>query len=178
MDAASPSPSGYEITVETKGLDVKKPSPLEDVGKTSELVLHLAVTETHEWNGIGGRRAPLRPTWRLVRDVIIHLPLSRPSYLRSGGDLRRLLVWATVHELILYMYCVGVLRGRVGVDSCKVSFCVHIDFMYDEVAMLLRACFVQPTVDLTAGIERSTGDSGGLSTTSCVICFEEMEATT
>ncbi|KAF8736411.1 hypothetical protein HU200_014345 [Digitaria exilis] len=44
--------------------------------------------------------------------------------------------------------------------------------------MLLRACFVQPTVDMTAGMERSTGDSGGLSTTSCVICFEEMEATT
>ncbi|KAF8694305.1 hypothetical protein HU200_038446 [Digitaria exilis] len=194
-DTAAPRPSRYDITVETTGLDVTKLP--DDGGKTSVLVLHLDVKETHEWFGIGaGQRPRLRRSRSLVTNIQIALPVSRPDYLRSGGDFRRLLVWAASHELIRRNMAMASFPGLPAPDwdaavpkgvearvaelaaavsgsspaCCEVSFRVRVGFVFDEAAALLRACRV---VEPAAGGDGQTRRT----TSSCVICFEEMEAT-
>ncbi|KAF8736412.1 hypothetical protein HU200_014346 [Digitaria exilis] len=162
-DTAAPRPSRYDITVETTGLDVTKLP--DDGGKASVLVLHLDVKETHEWFGIGaGQRPRLRRSRSLVTNIQIALPPSRPDYLRSGGDFRRLLVVeARVAELA------AAVSGS-SPACCEVSFRVRVGFVFDEAAALLPSCRV---------VEPAAGGDGltRRATSPCAICFEEMEAT-
>lgn len=96
MAALRPSPSGYDITAETTGLHLK---PRRPGGQPSVLVLRLAVTETHNWFGIGGRSGRLRRPRRLSRDIRLPLASSGPDYLRSGDDCRRLIARTTMHDV-------------------------------------------------------------------------------
>nr|CAB3475329.1 unnamed protein product [Digitaria exilis] len=185
-DAASPRPSGHNISTETTRLDMWPVS-----GEQSSLVLHLAVTETHKWLGIGGRSARLRRSRRLGRTARMQLSAGLQT---AGDELRRLMVRATTQELRM----TEVFRGLPSVDwedavpwgvearvaelaaaalpagclafSCEASFSVRVEIVYDEADELLRAC-----VAVGAGIGESTG---GDAPPSCAICFEEMAAAT
>ncbi|KAF8762472.1 hypothetical protein HU200_009440 [Digitaria exilis] len=184
MDAAAARPSGYEITAETTRIDVK-PS------KASELVLHLAVTETHTWLGIGGRNARLRRPRRLGRDVEMLLAArSGPDYLQKADECRRLMVRATAQELrkdkVFHRLPTADMDAAVPRDievlvaeraaalpdacRCEVSFSIQVDFIYNEAAALLRACG-NAGGDM-AGMQRSTGSGGAAPP--CAICLEEM----
>ena len=68
-------------------------------GQWSELVLHLAVTETHQWFGIGGAGGRLRRPRRLTRDKRLPLSSSGPDYLRSAAVCRRLIVLGVMRVL-------------------------------------------------------------------------------
>ncbi|KAF8648673.1 hypothetical protein HU200_064721 [Digitaria exilis] len=178
-DAASPRPSGHNISTETTRLDMW---PVR--GEQSSLVLHLAVTETHKWLGIGGRSARLRRPRRLGRTARTQLSAGLQT---AGDELRPLMVRATTQELRMD----EVFRGLPSVDledavprgveahvaelaaaalpaRREASFSVHVEFVYDEAEELLRAC-----VAVGAGIGESTG---GDAPPSCAICFEEMAA--
>ncbi|PUZ53131.1 hypothetical protein GQ55_5G029900 [Panicum hallii var. hallii] len=186
MAVAAPRPNGHDITAETTGLDLVA---LPGDGQRSELVLHLAVTETHEWFGIGGASGRLRRPRLLTRDKRLPLASSGPDYLRSADDCRRLIVRGLMHVfrdegfrgLSAADWDAAVPQGveaRVAESSralpagracrCEVSIRVGVEFVYSEPAALLRAC-------TDAGDLMSSGTAGGDGAAPpCSICLEEM----
>ncbi|KAF8715983.1 hypothetical protein HU200_026950 [Digitaria exilis] len=164
MDAAAPRPSSYAITAETTGLDVDP--DLAGHGRGRDLVLHLTVTETHKWFGIGGRSALLRRPRSLRRQAWTALPCPAAGYLQCSGECRRLMVRLTTQELrkdealrrmIPMAYCndavptgvealVAERAAALTTDSCRracrceVAFRIDIEVVYDEVEVLLQAC--------------------------------------
>jgi hypothetical protein len=188
MAMAALRASEYDIEAEMTGLDLK---PRRPGGLPSLLVLRLAVTETHNWYGIGGRSGRLRRPRRLSREIRLPLASSGPDYLRSGDDCRRLIAQTTMHELRKEEGYHGLsaadwdktvpegveariaerasaLPGGGGACRCDVSIRVGVEFVYSEAAELLSAC--ADAGDLTC--RRSTSSDGA--TSPCSICFEEM----
>ncbi|CAL4952875.1 unnamed protein product [Urochloa decumbens] len=194
MDAAAamPMPTNKYITAETTRLNLV---PLRD-DEPSKLVLDLAVTETHEWFGIGGRRGRLRRPRRLSRNM--RLPLAAasaggdPDYLRSAGDCRRLISQTITHllgeeEAFRWLtaahwdaavprgveYGIAARAGSVvpggGPCACEVSIRVRAEFVYSEAEELLSAC--AEAADMQ--VWRSASGGGGAAPP-CSVCLEEM----
>ncbi|OEL28506.1 hypothetical protein BAE44_0010470 [Dichanthelium oligosanthes] len=194
MDSAAPRPSGYDITAETTGLDLV---PRRGGGKPSKLVLRLAlaVTEAHEWFGIGGVSGRLRRPRRLSRNTKITLRLANsggPGYLQSGDHCRRRIVRKMMREFRKEEEFRGLsaadwdeavprdLEARIaerasampvgdGACKCKVSVHVRVGFVYREATALLRAC-----IDAGDLASRSASGDDGAAAPPCSICFEEM----
>ncbi|CAO1940823.1 unnamed protein product [Urochloa humidicola] len=176
MDVALPRASNHYITAETTRLNL---APLPD-GEPSKLVLDLAVTETHEWFGIGGRTGRLRRPRRLSRNKNISLPLAT-----SAGDCRRLIIREIMHllgkeegfrELTTAHWDMAVPRGveagiaaRAGAvpggGACayEVSIRVSFAFVYNEAEALQLAC-------------ADDGDLQEAEMAPCSICLEEEMA--
>ncbi|CAL4952874.1 unnamed protein product [Urochloa decumbens] len=178
MDAAAATrPSGHGISAETTALN-QVPLPH---GQPSQLVLHLAVTETHEWFGIGGRSGHLRrPRLLTSRDVRLTLPTSCPDF------RRRLIVWTIMHELrdqSRGLSAAGVEAGIAeraralpaddGACVCEVSTRVGVEFVYSEAAALLWAC-ANNAGDMNRIWRSASGGDGAAPP--CSICLEEMAA--
>ncbi|KAG2603154.1 hypothetical protein PVAP13_5KG750300 [Panicum virgatum] len=186
MAMAAPWPNGHGITAETTGLDLVT---LPGGGQWSELVLHLPVTETHQWFGIGGAGGRLRRPRRLTRDKRLPLSSSGPDYLRSAAVCRRLIVLGVMRVLrdegfrglSADDWDAAVPRGveaRVAERAralpagcacrCEVSIRVGAEFAYSEPAALLRAC-------ADAGALMTSGTAAGAGAAPpCPICLEEM----
>ncbi|RLN22610.1 hypothetical protein C2845_PM07G33740 [Panicum miliaceum] len=157
--APTPRPNRRDITAETTGLDLVT---LPGGGQPSE---HLAVTETHEWFGIGGASGRLRRPRLLTRDKRLPLASSGPDYLRSADDCRRLIVRGMMH-----VFRDEGFRGLSAADwDAAVPW--GVEACVAERARALpagRACRCE--VSIRVGVEFDGLEGGGR----CSICLEEM----